>query len=178
MTTAHTKLAGWKEKIVHEVIEYWIMFGYIAFFLIAFIWYRRLILAGYSIEYTNYWFPLIEAAVLAKVIMVGELLGLGRVFEHKPLILSTLYKTFVFTLWIALFSLVEKTVRGLFHGDGVMAGIEEMMSKGPYELLSWCIVAFVTFIPFFGFRELGRVLGKEKIRALFWKQAPPMKSPL
>ena len=173
MNDEHTKPAGWKQKVVHEVIEYWIMFGYIAVFLIAFIWYRRLILAEYDIHYTEYWFPVIAAAVLAKVIMVGDFLGLGRGLEGKPLILSTLYQTFVFTLWVALFSLVEKTVRGLLHGNGVMAGVEEMMNKGPYELLSWCIVAFVMFVPFFGFRELGRVLGKEKLRALFWRQATP-----
>ena len=70
--------AGWKKKVVHELIEYWINFGYLAFFLVAFTWYRRLILAEYQVQYTNYWFPLIEAAVLAKVIMVGDLLRLGR----------------------------------------------------------------------------------------------------
>ena len=55
----------------------------------AFLWYRRLILAEYHVSYTHYWFPLIEAAVLAKVIMVGDILGLGRGLEHKPLILPT-----------------------------------------------------------------------------------------
>ena len=30
--------AVWKKKVVHEVIEYWINFGYLAFFLVAFIW--------------------------------------------------------------------------------------------------------------------------------------------
>ena len=52
--------AGWKKKVVHEVIEYWINFGYLAFFLVAFIWYRRLVLAEYQVQYTDYWFPLIE----------------------------------------------------------------------------------------------------------------------
>jgi len=159
-----------KQKILHEVIEYWIIFGYIAFFLFAFTWYRRFILAQYHIDYTEYWFPLIEAAVLAKVVMVGDFLGLGRGLERKPLILSTLYQTFVFSLWVAVFSLVEKTVRGLLHGKGIMSGIDEMVDKGGYEFLSWCIVAFVTFMPFFGFRELGRVLGKARLRALFWRR--------
>lgn len=171
MNDEHPKPTGWKQKIVHEVIEYWIIFGYIAFFLVSLIWYRRLILAHYDIEYTEYWFPLMEAAVLAKVIMVGDWLGLGQRLKDKPLILSTLYQTLVFSLWVGLFSLVEKTIRGLFHGNNLMGGFEEIMNKGPYELLSWCIVAFVTFVPFFGFRELGRVLGKEKLRTLFWRRS-------
>ena len=175
MNDEQTTPVGWQQKVAHEVVEYWIMFGYIAFFLVALIWYRRLILFQYNIHYTEYWFPLIEAAVLAKVIMIGDFLGLGRSrgLEHKPLILSTVYQTLVFSLWVGLFSLVEKTVRGLFHGNNLMGGVEEIMNKGPYELLSWCIVAFVTFIPFFAFRELERVLGKEKIRALFWRKSTP-----
>lgn len=178
MNSEQSSPIGWKHKIIEEVIEYWIIFGYIALVLVAFTWYRRLVLAQYHIEYAEYWFPLIEAAVLAKVIMVGDWLGLGRGLQHKPLILSTLYKTFVFTLWVALFTLIEKTVRGLIHGHGMMGGIDEMASKGPYELLSWCIVAFVTFIPFFGFRELGRVMGMQRIRALFWKQSISAQAPL
>ena len=173
MNDEHTKRVNWQQKVAHEVIEYWIMFGYIAFFLVALIWYRRLILAQYNIQYTEYWFPLIEAAVLAKVIMIGDFLGLGRSrrLEHKPLILKTLYQTLGFSLWVGLFSLLEKTVRGLFHGNNLIGGVEEILHKGPNELLSWCIVAFVTFIPFFAFRELERVLGKERIRALFWRKA-------
>lgn len=163
------KPAGLKQKIVHEMIEYWIIFGYLAFFLVAFTWYRRLILAEYHIQYTDYWFPLIEAGILAKVIMVGDFLGLGRGLERKPLFVRAMYQTLLFTLWVGLFSLLEKTARGLFHGNGLTAGFEEMASKGPYELLAWCIVAFVAFIPFFGLRELEQAMGKEKLRALLWE---------
>jgi hypothetical protein len=170
MNDVHTKSSAWKQKIVHELIEYWINFGYLAFFLIAFIWYRRLILAEYQVQYTNYWFPLIEAAVLAKVIMVGDFLRLGRGLEQKPLILPTLYRTVMFSVWVGMFSLLEGTVRGLLHGSGLTAGFEEIASKGRYELLSWCVVIFVAFTPFFAFKELERVLGKDKLRGLFLRR--------
>jgi len=38
----------------------------------------------------------LEALVLAKVILIGDVLRLGRRFEDKPLIVPTLYKTVVF----------------------------------------------------------------------------------
>ena len=161
---------GWKKKIVHEVIEYWINFGYLAFFLVAFMWYRRLILAEYQVQYTNYWSPLIEAAVLAKVIMVGDLMRLGRAMENKPLIVSALFRTVMFSLWVALFSVLEETVKGLLHGNGLTGGFEEIASRGWYELLSRCVVIFAAFIPFFSFKELERVMGPEKLRALFWRR--------
>ena len=168
MNDVHKKSADLKRTIVHELIEYWINFGYLAFFLVAFTWYRRLILAEYQVHYTNYWFPLIEAAVLAKVIMLGDLLRLGRQMENKPLIFSALFRTVMFSLWVAIFSVLEETVRGLLHGNGLMGGIEEMVSRGWYELLSRCVVIFAAFIPFFSFKELERVLGAEKLRALFY----------
>jgi hypothetical protein len=170
MNDVHKKSADLKRTIVHELIEYWINFGYLAFFLVAFTWYRRLILAEYQVHYTNYWFPLIEAAVLAKVIMLGDLVRLGRQMENKPLIFSALFRAVMFSLWVAIFSVLEETVRGLLHGNGLMGGIEEMVSRGWYELLSRCVVIFAAFIPFFSFKELERVLGPEKLRGLFWRQ--------
>jgi len=165
--------AGWKKKIVHELIEYWINFGYLAFFLVAFAWYRRFILAEYQVQYTNYWFPLIEAAVLAKVIMIGDYLRLGHGLEQKPLILSTLFRTVMFSVWVAIFNVLEETIRGLLHGNGLTGGFEEIASRGWYELLSRCVVIFAAFIPFFAFKELERVMGQEQLRALFWRRGAP-----
>jgi len=36
-------------------------------------------------------------------------------------------------------------------------------------LLARCLITFVAFIPFFAFKELGRVLGEDKIRTLFFR---------
>jgi len=173
MNEIQTPPAGWKKKVVHEVIEYWINLGYLAFFLVAFMWYRRLILAEYQVQYTNYWLPLIEAAVLAKVIMVGDLMRLGRAMENKPLIVSALFRTVMFSIWVAVFNVVEETVRGLLHGNGLTGGFEDIASRGWYELLSRCVVIFAAFIPFFSFKELERVMSPEKLRALFWKRRAP-----
>jgi len=173
MQDRHTQPAWWKQKLVHEVIEYGINFAYLAFFLVAFIWYRRLILAEYQVSYTQYWFPLIEAAVLAKVIMIGDLFRLGRGLEHKPLILPTLYRTVVFSVWVGVFRVLEATVRGLLHRQGLLGGFEEIVSKGRYELLAGCLVTLVAFIPFFAFKEAERVLGEGTLLALFWRRGTP-----
>lgn len=168
-----TKSGSWKRTIVDEMVEYYFNFVYLAFFLVAFAWYRRLILAEYDILYSSYWMPLIEAAVLAKVIMVGELMPVWRGLESKPLLLPTLVRTVLFSLWVGLFSILEHTVRGVLGGKGLMAGLAELASKGRYELLAECIVIFCAFVPFFAFKELEGVLGKDKLRGLFWSQGVP-----
>jgi hypothetical protein len=111
----------------------------------------------------------IEALILAKVIMIGAVLRLGRGLEQKPLIYPTLYKTVVFTLFVGVFTVLEHAIKGLWAGTGFMGGIADYFGKG-HELLANCLVVFVAFIPFFGVKELGRVLGEEKIGALFFRR--------
>jgi hypothetical protein len=159
-----------KTRIFHEVSEYWMNVFYLALVFASFTQYRRLILAAHDITYTNYWVALIEALILAKVIMIGSVFRLGRGLERKPLIYPTLYKTVVFTLFCGLFSLGEHTIKGLWQGEGFMGGLAELFGKGPHEFLANSLVVFVAFIPYFGVKELGRVLGEDKIRRLFFRK--------
>jgi hypothetical protein len=172
MGGANEERAGWKQRCARELIEYWITVAYLACFFGAFAWYRRLVLAEYRIAYLNYGVAVVEALVLAKVILVGDALRLGRGLEDKPLIVPALYKAFVFTLFVGVFKLLESTLSGLLHGNGLAGGIHELLSKGVYELLAACLVTFFAFVPFFGFKELGRVLGRSNIRGLLFRKRP------
>ena len=128
-----------------------------------------MVLAEYQIAYVRYGMSVLEALVLAKVILIGDVLRIGRRFEDKPLIVPTLYKTVVFTLWVGLFTVLEHTIEGLIRGHGWAAGIEEIVSKGKYAFLGRCLVTFFTFIPFFAFRELERVKGRNQIITPFFQ---------
>ena len=152
-----------------EMTIYWINVLYLTLMFAAFTQYRRLILAAHDITYTNFGVAIIEALVLAKVIMIGDAFRLGRHLEQKPLIYSTLLKTVVFSIFVGIFTILEHMVKGLWKGEGLSGGIVNFFGKGHNELLAGCLVTFVAFIPFFAFRELGRVLGQGKIWSLFFK---------
>lgn len=158
-----------RRRILAEMVEYYFDFVYLAFFLVAFAWYRRLILAELDIAYLNYGLPLIEAAVLAKVIMIGDMVPMGRGFQRRPLIIPTIFRSVLFSFYVLIFALIEHTVTGLLHGKGWMAGILEIESTGRDELLAKSIIVFAAFVPFFAFKELEKVLGKERLRSLFWR---------
>jgi hypothetical protein len=145
---------------------------YLTILFAVFTSYRRLILAHYDITYSNWGISLIKALVLAKVIMLGSLFHFGRSLENKPLIFATLYKSFIFTLWVALFALVESAIRGFLHGKGLAGAPDHLLSEGTHEFFAKALVVFVAFIPFFAFKELGRVLGKGKIWELFFRKGP------
>ncbi|KPK94616.1 MAG: hypothetical protein AMJ94_01160 [Deltaproteobacteria bacterium SM23_61] len=170
MSSPEKKKWNLKEKIFHEMVEYWINVVYLALVFAAFTQYRRFVLAAHDITYTNYWVAVIEALILAKVVMIGDVLHLGRRLEHKPLIYSTLLKTLVFSVFVGAFTLIEHVIKNLWNGKGLAAGLVNFFGKGFHELLAGCLVVFVAFIPFFAFRELGRVLGEGKIRTLFFRR--------
>ena len=178
MNDVNEKKVGWKQKLFHELIEYWINFVYLALFFGVFTAYRRLIMAEYQIGYQHYGIAVIKALVLAKVIMIGDFLRLGRRLEDKSLIFPTLYKSAVFSIWVAVFNVLEDVIKGLLHGTGLAGGFVELISKGKDELLAGCLVIFFAFIPFFAFKELGELLGESKIRGLFFRRISATESDL
>lgn len=165
-----TQKTGWKQKLIHEFVAYWVNVLYLSIVFGLFAWYRRLILAGYKIEYLNYGVAIIEALVLAKVILIAEALHLSRnLFENKPLVYPTLYKSLVFTLFVALFTIAEATVRGSLRGEGLRGWLIEIQGTGKFEFLAHVLMVFFMFIPFFAFKELAKILGKGKIGRLFFR---------
>jgi hypothetical protein len=170
MSNPETKKGNWKKKILHEMVEYWLNVLYLTLVFAAFTQYRRLLLAAHDITYTNYWVAVIQALILAKVIMIGDVFRLGRGLEQKPLIYPTLYKTVVFSFFVGIFTIIEHVIKGLWKGQGLTGGLVDFFGKGLHELLAGCLVIFVALIPFFAVKELERVLGEEKIRALFFRR--------
>ena len=128
--------------------------------------YRRLILKEFGVAYLHYGFALIEALIIAKVILIGQAFGLGKRFERGPLILSALYKSILFGIFVFLFGLLERVVEALIHQGG-WASVEQGISDlGPYELLARVLMLSVALLPFFAFWEIGRALGPGKLSAL------------
>jgi hypothetical protein len=157
-----------KEKLIHEVKEYFIHFAYLAIFLGIFPTYSRLLMAEHDISYGDYGISIIKALILAKVVMLGDMLKLGRWLKDRPLMYHTLFKTVVFTAWVLLFHLFELTGSSLLHGRGITGGVSEFIGQLPYELPAHLLIIFFAFLPFFAMKELGAIMGKGKLHQLFF----------
>ncbi len=163
-------MEGMKQKLWNGFKEYWINVLYITLFFSVFASYTRLILAHYEISYAHYGISLIKGLILAKVILIAEHLHLGDGLEDKPLVVSTLYKSFLFTICVILLGLLELYIRALLRNSGNLpAAFNSFLNSFSYGWLAKTLVVFVIFIPFFSMRELSRVLGKGKISSLFFQ---------
>jgi hypothetical protein len=166
MTPKDPTKPTFKQRATNELKDFaWIAF-YLAFFFCALSFYATVLLRKYEIDYLNYSLAIINALVVAKVIMIGEMARLGKWGEAKPLYQSVIYKSVVFTLLLLAFHFLEAFVKRLIHHGASGSVLRE--ANVP-DLLSRMLIIFCAFIPLFAFRELGRLLGEEKLHELFFK---------
>ena len=156
-----------KQRIIHEVGEFLRIFLYLAPFFCAFATYRMLLLDQFEEKYFAYGAALVNALVLSKIILLGEHLRLGKRQEHKPMIHSTIYKSFLFTLLVAVSHILEDAVKGVLHGEGIVGAFAAFSGQGIGEMLAHSLVMFCAFLPFFALREVERVLGEGRMADLF-----------
>ena len=159
-----------KERALEEFKIYWIITLYLAVFLGSFTVYRRLILREFDVAYLNYGFALIEALVIAKVILIGKAIGVGRRFEQGPLFLSVLYKSILFGILVFLLGVLERLVEAWIHKTGWAGVLQGITDLGLYELLARVVMLIVAFVPFFAFWEISRVLGPGKLTTMFFSK--------
>lgn len=175
MSAEHFQKASLKQKAIHEFEEFAGIFLYLAFFFCALATYSALLLNKFQISYFTYGSALINALVIAKVILIGEYTRLGKKHEAKPLLLSAVYKAFLFGLLVFGFHIVEELIKRLLGGESMPTASREIRLD---DLIGRSLIVFCTFIPLFAFRELQRVLGEESFRALFFRTGAAAKSDL
>jgi fatty acid desaturase len=163
-----------KERALEELKVFWIIALYLWLFLGSFTAYRRLILAESGVSYVHYGFALVEALIIAKVVLLGRALGIGRRFDDGPLYRPVLYKSLLFGLLVMLFGIVEHLVEGWIHHKGLFDGLREIAAVGAYEIGARMLMLTVAFVPFFAFCELGRVLGMRRLADMFFASTKRM----
>lgn len=158
-----TQKKSLKQKAVHEFKEVAILTTYLAFFFCALATYSMLLLGKFHISYFAYGTAIINALIIAKVILIGEVLHAGTRYEGKGLLYSAIWKAFVFGWLVFAFHLLEEMIKNLIHGRDAIGAFHEIRLD---DLLSRTVVIICTFIPLFVFRELRRVIGEDNFWAL------------
>jgi hypothetical protein len=154
-----------KQKVKHELREMFELAAYLAFFFISLAVYDLLLLRQYTADSWNFGFALINALVITKVIMIGEYAKVGRRYEKRPLLVSAVWKAFIFGLLVYAFHIVEEAIKRLIHGAPATTIPREIHFD---QLAGRSIVIFCIFVPLFAFRELQRVMGEDEFRTLLF----------
>ena len=92
-----------KQKVVHEVREYFVMAFYLYVVFALLITYKSLILSEHHVDLVRHGVALISALALAKVMLTAQELHLADWFGDAPLIYPTFVKSAIFTIVLACF---------------------------------------------------------------------------
>ena len=166
MTTKDPAAPGFKQKAKEEFKDFIRISLYLAVFFCALSTHAMMLLRKYDVSYLNYTFSIINALIVAKIILIGEMVHFGRGAETRPLYQSVLYKSLAFGLLVFAFHLVEEFIKRLIHHEPAGTVLHNINVD---DLIARSIVIFCAFVPLFAFRELGRVIGEEKLDALLFK---------
>jgi hypothetical protein len=158
-----------KQKAVHEIREYLVISFYLFVVFSLFVVYTSVILAEHHIDFALHGFAVINALALAKVMLVAQELHLADQFRDAPLIYPTLLKSFVFTIVLACFKVAEESAVSMFRGKSFHQSIAGLTGGSWKGILCLAGLLFVVLVPFFGFTELRRVFGPERLAGVFFR---------
>lgn len=157
-----------KQRGLEEMRRFLLMFVYLYVVFGLFVLNESLVLSERHLSFAPQGFALINAAVMAKVMLIAENLKLGRRFDHLPLIWPVAYKAGLFALVFMLFHAIERIALGMVAGRSLadsMPHIGGITWEG--KLTVWAIMT-ISLLPFFALREIGQILGEGKLWRLMF----------
>jgi len=157
------------EKIKHEFHELIpvTLFFFVAFQLLAIT--DALILRQYGISAKVFLGATLIALVIAKVVVITDHFKLVNRFPEKPLIYNVVWKTVIyFAAWLCI-----RYAEHLFHFWGETHDFSQANHRLITEIVwphFWAVQIwmFILLLFYCSFRELIRVLGRERIIRMFF----------
>lgn len=157
------------ERVKHELREAIppTVFFFVAFQVIAFT--RALMLARYGIPVPTFAAAAIGALIVAKVVLVTDMLPFVNRFPHKPLIYNVAWKTAIYLVASLLVRYVEHLIPFVRDEGGLAPAhrrlIAEIVWPHFWAVQIWLLVLLFVYC---ALRELVRALGRERVRVMFF----------
>lgn len=163
--------ASMKDKVRHELRDFLIITLFFTVVLGFFNLYRQQILGEAEVSYYKLGISLVEAMILAKIVLIGEALNLKLVDAARRSIFEVaVMRSILFAVLVLLFMILERVVDGLIHKMN-WAGIAHLIVEhGANEIVARGIMMFAAFLPFFALWELKRRLGERKFIELWFSR--------
>ena len=146
------------------------------FFLIAFhilLMERALMAREYGLHPLSMLTATLAALLVAKVVLIADMLPIINRFPEKPLIYSVAWKTVIYVGASLLVHYLEHLIPLWWH-MGFQAANEHLWSKLVWPHF-WAIqlLLVVLFLIYAAMRELVRVIGRARVRQIFFGTPVP-----
>lgn len=161
------------DRAGHTFRQYAIIFVYLFVCFGALTLHKTAVLHDVGISYAPWGFAAVKAFILGKFMLIGHDINLGERFANRPLIYPTIYRSFVFLVFLLLLSAIEEAIGGALHGQSVAESISAVVGNRLFEILSATLIMFLALLPYFAIRQLADALGKDRLVRLFFVDGKP-----
>lgn len=157
------------ERIKKEVRELFVAAVFFSTGLCLVILAGRLMTKGSGIEIATFAQAVIGGVVVAKVLLLVDLLPFIHAFPDKPLAHNVVWKSTLYVAGSLVVRYIEPVLKSLFHGAGLAAAhyraLEEFTKPRFWASEIWIAILLMIFA---SIRELDRYLGEGKLRLMFF----------
>jgi hypothetical protein len=128
----------------------------------------RLLVWGSEIKTVTFAAAIIAGLVIAKILLVVDLLPFVDAFPDRPLVYNIVWKAPIYVGAFLLFRYTEHLIHHLFSGAGLATASYQALQPFTQPVFwatgIWMVVLFLVFLTT---RELSRALGKDRMRLIF-----------
>jgi hypothetical protein len=156
-----------KERAIGELEKFVVIAVYLFILLAVFSLHRQL-LQGRGISLWQEGFAIVNALVMAKVMLIGEALDLGKGAQEQALAWTVLRRSLIFAILLVAFHIFEEAARAWFEGRPLSSAVRGF-GGSLAGVAAYGAILFVTLIPFLAFQEAARVLGRDALWRLFFR---------
>ncbi len=120
----------------------------------------------------------VAARILGKSVLIADLLPWINRFPDKPLIFNVGWKTAIYLLLATLIHYLERLIEFAPQAGGLLAGNEKLRANIVWPHF-WAIqiLLLLLILMYCTFRELVRVIGREKVTRIFFGPMPASEMP-
>ena len=161
-----SKLSGKLKEEIDALIPPAIFF-FVALHLVALV--RVLMLKGTGIPVSTSASVTLAALIIAKAVLIADMMPFINRFPHKPLAYNVAWKTGIYFLVATLVHYLERLVDYWREAGGFIAANDKLLSGIVWPHF-WAIQIFllVLILMYCSMRELVRVIGGDKVREMFF----------
>jgi len=156
-----------KERAVNEAKRFVIIFLYLWVLFSLFALHKSIILNEPSLI-LGQGFAIVNALVLAKIMLLGEAFNLADNLKSKPIIYPVVFKSAVFAVLLMGCHALEEIATRLWLGGNFASSVSDLGGGTAIRIFIVGLIMFVVLMPFFAFSEIGRDIGEDELYRLFF----------
>jgi hypothetical protein len=165
-------MSGAVAKLKEEVLKILVvaLFFSIGFCLIHVS--NRLLTEGSNVEIARLTRAIFGGFIVAKVLLMVDLLPFVHAFPGKPLVQNIAWKTSLYVVASVIFLYMEPFVKSVIRGGGLFASHsrawQELMLPRTWANVIWLAMLLAVFVTI---KELSGAIGKQQMKHMFFGRA-------